>query len=61
MTLNHLKEARDNLIILHPLPRTDELPNEIDSTKHAKYFEQAGYGVPIRMALLKLILVGEEI
>ncbi|MCD6510281.1 MAG: aspartate carbamoyltransferase [Thermoprotei archaeon] len=61
VTLNHLKEARDNLIILHPLPRTDELPNEIDSTKHAKYFEQAGYGVPIRMALLKLILVGEEI
>mgnify|MGYP000032261473 CR=1 FL=1 len=60
VTRAHLKEARDNLIILHPLPRVDELPNEIDSTKHAKYFEQASYGVPLRMALLKLILVGEK-
>ncbi len=59
VTLAHLKEARDNLIILHPLPRVDELPSEIDSTKHAKYFEQAKNGVPVRMALIKLLLVGE--
>jgi len=59
ITLSILKDARDNLIILHPLPRVDEIANEVDNTKHAKYFEQASYGVPLRMALLKLILAGE--
>jgi len=59
ITISILKDARDNLIILHPLPRVDEIANEVDNTKHAKYFEQASYGVPLRMALLKLILAGE--
>lgn len=59
ITISILKDARDNLIILHPLPRVDEIANEVDNTKHAKYFEQASYGIPLRMALLKLILAGE--
>lgn len=58
LTLSVLKEARSHLIILHPLPRVDEIDFEVDGTKYAKYFEQASYGVPVRMALLKLILKG---
>jgi len=53
-----LKEAKDNLIILHPLPRVDEIDFSVDKTKYARYFEQAANGVPVRMALLKMILVG---
>ena len=53
-----LERAKDNLIILHPLPRVDEISLEVDSTRHAYYFKQASYGVPVRMALLKLVLKG---
>ncbi len=55
ITLDVLKGAKDTLIILHPLPRVDELPYEVDSTRYARYFKQAAYGVPLRMALLTLI------
>jgi len=51
--LNHMKE---DAIILHPLPRVDELDAAIDSTPHAKYFDQVYNGVILRMAVLKLIL-----
>ena len=46
-------------IILHPLPRVDEIDPGVDGLPQAKYFEQAGNGVPVRMALLKLVLLGE--
>ena len=58
ITGESLKGAKKNLTILHPLPRVNEISFEVDSTSHAKYFEQAALGVPVRMALLKLILVG---
>ena len=51
-----LASARDDLTIMHPLPRVDEIAHEIDATEHAKYFEQAHNGVPVRMALLDLML-----
>jgi aspartate carbamoyltransferase catalytic subunit len=51
-----LTQARDELIILHPLPRVDEISPEVDRTKHAKYFKQVAYGLPVRMAVLKLVL-----
>lgn len=51
-----LKKAKEDLIILHPLPRIDEIAPEVDSTKHAKYFEQAYYGKIVREALLGLVL-----
>ena len=41
---------------MHPLPRVDEIAPEIDDTDHAAYFEQAHNGVPVRMALLDLLL-----
>jgi len=53
--LNKLKKAKKSLIILHPLPRLDELPTEIDSTPYAKYFVQAYNGLVVRMALLALV------
>lgn len=54
-----LREAKKDLIIMHPLPRVDEIAPEIDNTAHAKYFEQAFNGIPVRMALLYSILGGE--
>ena len=51
-----LEAADDDLGIMHPLPRIDEIAPEIDDTDHAQYFEQAHNGVPVRMALLDLML-----
>ena len=48
--------AVDDLPVLHPLPRIDEIAPEIDDTDHARYFEQAHNGVPVRMALLDVLL-----
>ncbi|MEM0225678.1 MAG: aspartate carbamoyltransferase [Thermofilaceae archaeon] len=53
-----LKGAKERLIILHPLPRVDELTYDVDSTSHAWYFKQARFGIPLRMALLKKLLAG---
>ncbi|CCC81455.1 aspartate carbamoyltransferase [Thermoproteus tenax] len=56
VTAHMLKGAKEDLIVLHPLPRVDELDPSVDKTRHAAYFKQAAYGVPLRMALLSLIL-----
>ena len=53
-----LRDARKSLVVMHPLPRVDEVAPEVDATPHARYFEQAFNGVPVRMALLSLILGG---
>lgn len=53
-----LSSARERLIIMHPLPRVDEISPAVDSTVHARYFQQSFYGVPVRMALLKLLIGG---
>lgn len=50
-----LIKAKKNLIILHPLPRINEIEEEVDHLPQARYFAQASYGVYIRMALLSLI------
>jgi aspartate carbamoyltransferase catalytic subunit len=54
-----LREAKRDLIVMHPLPRVDEIAPEVDGTAHARYFVQAFNGVPVRMALLLLVLGGE--
>ncbi|MCZ7362159.1 MAG: aspartate carbamoyltransferase [Candidatus Methanoperedens sp.] len=51
-----LKKASDNLIIMHPLPRVDEIDPAVDRTRYARYFEQSFYGVPVRMALLAMAM-----
>ncbi len=47
-----LQQAKPTLKILHPLPRQEELPTEIDTTPHAAYFDQARNGVVVRQAIL---------
>ena len=59
INIETLREAKKDLIIMHPLPRVDEIATEVDSTPHAKYFEQAFNGIPVRMALLYSILGGD--
>lgn len=51
-----LRKAKSGVIVLHPFQRADEMPIEIDQTYSARYFQQAFYGVAIRMALLALVL-----
>jgi len=51
-----LKNVRENLRILHPLPRVDEISRDVDDTPYAFYFQQAGHGIPVRQALLALVL-----
>lgn len=58
--LETLKDAKEDMIILHPLPRVDEIAPEVDSTPHAKYFRQVWNGIIVRMALLALILGAVE-
>ncbi|MFB6133846.1 MAG: aspartate carbamoyltransferase, partial [Halanaeroarchaeum sp.] len=51
-----LELADDDLAIMHPLPRVDEIDPAIDDLDNATYFEQAHNGVPVRMALLDMLL-----
>jgi len=51
-----LSDAKKSLIIMHPLPKVDEIDLQVDETPFARYFQQAAYAVPVRMALLALLL-----
>lgn len=51
-----LENARPQLKIMHPLPRINEIDPRVDYTPHACYYRQSFYGVPVRMALLSLVL-----
>ncbi|MDE1766645.1 MAG: aspartate carbamoyltransferase [Thaumarchaeota archaeon] len=51
-----LKKMKSDVIIMHPLPRLDEISHKLDSTPNAKYFKQAQYGKDTRAALLALVL-----
>lgn len=56
LTKEKMKLARDDMFILHPLPRVNEISVEIDSDPRAAYFRQAQYGVYVRMALIMTLL-----
>ena len=56
--LKTLKNAKKNMIILHPLPRVDEIAAEVDSKPQARYFQQVWNGIVVRMTLLALVLGG---
>ena len=49
-------KGKSDAIVLHSLPRMDELPTDVDSTRHARYWQEAFNGVVMRMALLSLVL-----
>ena len=50
---------KEGAIIIHPLPRVGEIEAAVDDSPHAVYFRQVGYGLLVRMALLKTILNGQ--
>ena len=54
--LDLLKQMKGDSIIMHPLPRLDEISPDVDNTKNARYFKQAEYGMHARAALLGLAL-----
>jgi aspartate carbamoyltransferase catalytic subunit len=54
------QKAKTGAIILHSLPRMDELPADVDATRHARYWQEAFNGVVLRMALLALVLGAAE-
>lgn len=60
VTKDLLRKAKQDAMILHSLPRMDELPVEVDDTRHARYWIEAFNGVVIRMSLLALILGAME-
>ncbi len=55
-----LGRAKPGSIILHSLPRMDEVPPDVDATRHARYWQEAYYGVVMRMTLLSLVLGAKE-
>lgn len=56
---NFLSKAKENCIIMHPLPKNEEINPEIDDDPRSKYFEQMSNGVSVRMALLHYVFVDE--
>jgi aspartate carbamoyltransferase catalytic subunit len=56
LTKEILREMKKDAIIMHPLPRVDEISKDVDLDSRAVYFEQAFFGVPVRMALISILL-----
>lgn len=56
LDMEKLKSAKEDLTILHPLPRVNEIAIEVDADPRAKYFDQVRYGVYVRMALIEQVL-----
>jgi aspartate carbamoyltransferase catalytic subunit len=54
-----ISRGPEDLIIMHPLPRVNEISPEVDTLQQAKYFKQAFNGVPVRMALLSMVMGGD--
>ncbi len=55
LTLEIVEKMKKNAIIMHPLPRIDEIKVEVDDNHRAKYFEQVKNGLWVRMAILKTL------
>ena len=51
-----MKNAREDMFVMHPLPRVNEISTDVDSDKRAVYFKQATYGMYVRMALIMKLL-----
>lgn len=56
LTPQLMRKAKKKMIVMHPLPRVDEISTSLDSDPRAAYFRQAEYGMYVRMALLLMIL-----
>ena len=51
-----LTNAKQNMVIIHPLPRNNEIPVDIDNDPRAAYFRQMENGLYVRMALIQLLI-----
>ena len=51
-----MRYAKENMYVLHPLPRVNEIATEVDDDPRAVYFKQAQFGVYVRMALIMTLL-----
>ena len=56
LDVEKMKLAKDDMIVMHPLPRVNEIDIEVDKDKRASYFKQAEYGMYVRMALIAKLL-----
>jgi aspartate carbamoyltransferase catalytic subunit len=56
LNADKMKSAKKDMMILHPLPRVNEIDLELDEDPRAMYFKQAKYGMYVRMALLSSVL-----
>ncbi|MCX8024159.1 MAG: hypothetical protein N3A60_03035, partial [Thermanaerothrix sp.] len=54
------RKAKEGAILLHSLPRMDEIPTDVDITRWSRYWQEAFYGVVVRMAILALVLGAME-
>jgi aspartate carbamoyltransferase catalytic subunit len=59
MDARAMSRMRQDAILMHPLPRVGEIPDEVDADPRAAYFRQAANGLYIRMALLRMVLTSE--
>jgi aspartate carbamoyltransferase catalytic subunit len=59
-TCDVLKGAKEDLIIMYPLPRGNKIYAEVDETPHARYFQQVWNDIVVRIALLPIILGATE-
>jgi len=56
LVASDLSHAKPEMIVMHPLPRVDEIEYTVDNTRHSKYFKQVWYGLLVRMSLIGLVL-----
>ena len=56
LTKEKMERAREDMLVLHPLPRVNEISVEVDDDPRAVYFKQVQYGVYVRMALILTLL-----
>jgi aspartate carbamoyltransferase catalytic subunit len=56
LTADDLSAAKPRMVLMHPLPRVDEIAYDVDKTPHSKYFKQVWYGLLVRMSLISLVL-----
>jgi aspartate carbamoyltransferase catalytic subunit len=56
ITVETMQQAKDNMVVMHPLPRVGEISMEVDDDPRAAYFRQMEYGMYVRMALLAMVL-----
>ena len=55
LNVDTMDSAKDRMVVMHPLPRLDEISREVDRDPRAAYFRQMEYGMYVRMALLALV------